>query len=98
MTLGLQGHAEERDGDLLPGREQDIELAGVGAWRQSSGEVDEAVGFAAHRRDHDHDLVFERAGRADLRGDPRMRSISPTDVPPNFCTMSVTAGGPPTVR
>ena len=49
--------------------------------------VDQLVGRAGHGRDHDGDLVAGLDLALDPLGDVRMRSMSATEVPPNFMTI-----------
>ena len=50
------------------------------------GQADQVVGRLAHGADHHHDLVAGRRVRATWSATARIRSASPTEVPPNFCT------------
>ena len=52
-----KGHRQQPDGDLLASRADLIELARIRAGLDFLGQCDQLVGFTAHRRHHDHDLV-----------------------------------------
>src|SRR5207247_2055942 len=52
-----QRHAQEADRDLLAGRHDDVELARIGFSLDLFGESDESVGFPAHCRNHDNELM-----------------------------------------
>ena len=65
----LQRHRRQRDGRLLAGGEQHVHLALRRRVHDLLGELDEAVGHAAHRRDHDDDLIPARPAFADAPGD-----------------------------
>ncbi|MNZ59525.1 hypothetical protein D3C78_775680 [compost metagenome] len=52
-----QGHAEQRDGDLLAGGDHDIQLTRNGLVHDLFGQTDQAVGFAAHGGNHHDDIV-----------------------------------------
>ena len=72
-TLRLKRHREQRDGHLLAGREQDVELARVGGLPDAACEAGEAVRLAAHRGNDHHNVVASLAKAHDLRrdaGDP----------------------------
>src|SRR5690606_22956165 len=56
-TLGLQADGEQREGPLPAGGEEHVQLPAAGARRQVPGEPEQAIGPAAHGRDHDHHLV-----------------------------------------
>ena len=72
-----------------PAVKQHVHFAGRTVRRDLVGQKNEIVGELAHRRDDDHDLVrLRRRVRATCWATARMRSALPTDVPPNFCTMS----------
>ena len=50
-------HGQQRDRDLLTGGEQHVHLACRRLGIDTLGELDEAVGLAAHGRDDDDDIV-----------------------------------------
>jgi len=52
-----QRHAQQADRDLLAGRHDDVELARIGFSLDLLGESDESVGFSAHCRNHDNELM-----------------------------------------
>ena len=53
-----------------PVESRDIELAGVGTRLNVSRKSEQAIGLAAHRGDHDDDVVAPVAGASDPGGDP----------------------------
>ena len=80
----------QRRRHLLAGGREHVDLALVGSRMGRLGELEQPVGLARHRRDDDHHRVPGARVRAARPATFRMRSMSPTDVPPNFCTMSAT--------
>jgi hypothetical protein len=52
-----QRHAQEADRHLLAGRHDDVILARIGFGLHLLGESDEPVGFSAHCRNHDNQLM-----------------------------------------
>ena len=67
----LQRHGEQRNGHLLAGRKQNVELPRVGTLLNAAGQIEEAVRLATHRGyDHD-DIVAPGAGVPDSRGNTR---------------------------
>ena len=82
--------ASQAAGHLLAGRHHHVVFAGVVQRRQLAAPGDQLVGGAGHGGDHDRDLVCRRRPRASrARATARMRSMSATEVPPNFMTMRV---------
>ena len=67
----LQRHREQRDGHLLAGGEQNVELAGIGALLNVVREIEQAVRLAAHRGNDDDDIVAPLASAPDFRGNMR---------------------------
>ena len=57
-------------------------------------EAEQAVRLARHRRHHDDDVVPLLCVARPRRATLRMRSMVPTEVPPNFWTMSKAAESP----
>jgi hypothetical protein len=55
----LERHRQQGDGDLLAGRHHHVELARVGLRLDFLRQRDQPVGFARHRREHDHHLMPE---------------------------------------
>ena len=53
----FQGHAEQRDGNLLTGRQQYVHLPGSWILHDLLGEIRQAIGLAAHRRKHYHYVI-----------------------------------------
>ena len=75
-----------------PGGGDRVHLARVGDLRDLVGEREQAVRLAAHGAHDDDDVVARRAAwRGTRRATFRMRSIEPTEVPPNFWTTRATA-------
>ena len=70
-TVLLQRHRKQGDGHLLPGREQDVELAGGRPLLNAPGKAEQPVRLAAHRGNHDDDVVAALAGTPDSGGDAR---------------------------
>ena len=64
-----QRHGQQRDRHLLAGGQQHIHFTRVGFARDARGEIDEAIGGVAHRRDHDGDAIAACANRRDFLGD-----------------------------
>ncbi len=60
---------DQPDRDLLPGRDDDVDLAVVGVVLDLAGQLEQAVGLARHRRDHHRDLVTGALGRDAALGD-----------------------------
>ncbi len=58
-ALALDGDRREGRRDLLAGRGERVHLARVGNGSELVGELEQAVGLAAHRADDDHDFVAE---------------------------------------
>src|SRR5271169_3962718 len=65
----MQGDGEQADRHLLAGRGDYVELARIGTRGELAGEREEAVGFATHRRHHDHKLVPLAMEPGDAPGD-----------------------------
>jgi len=63
-------------------------LARIGFGLDLLGESDESVGFSAHCRNHDNQLMARGLKAAILPATALIRSVVPTEVPPNFCTIS----------
>jgi len=89
----VQCHRGERDGGLFTGGEQHVHLALARQRHDFLGEPDEIVGHTAHRRDDDDDLIALVAIFFNPPRDILIRSGLPTEVPPNFWTMSAMAIG-----
>ncbi len=64
----LERHRQQRDRDLLAGGQQHVEFAAAGFGVDLLREFDQAVGFAAHRRDDDDHVVALVPVRGDLVG------------------------------
>ena len=69
VTALFQRHDQQCDRDLLAGRQQHVELAPARARIDLPREFDQAVGLAAHRRDHDDHVVALVAAGDHLFGD-----------------------------
>ena len=81
---GVQGHGRQRDGCLLAGGQQHVHLALAGQRHDLLGQLDQAVGDAAHGGDHHDHLVALGAVLATRAATFLMRSVLPTEVPPYF--------------
>ena len=90
-ALGVDGHRREGRADLLAGRGDGVHLARVGDLGHLVREREQAIGLAAHRAHDERRRGCPRAGRRERRrATLRIRSIEPTEVPPNFWTTSAT--------
>jgi hypothetical protein len=61
----LDSQRQQPDAHLLPGRQDHVQLALVGARGHLLGQPDQPVRLARHGGDDDHDLVTGRPGLAD---------------------------------
>ena len=74
------------------GREQHVELARVGSFRDLVRKPDQVVGGVAHGGYDRDDAVAGVAGLADAAGDAHDRLESASELPPYFCTISAKNG------
>ncbi len=63
-----QGHRQQRDGDLLARGDNDIQLARNRLITDLPGQLDQTIGFTAHGRQHDHQVVTRLTEFLDLVG------------------------------
>ncbi|MNQ87270.1 hypothetical protein D3C85_1024860 [compost metagenome] len=63
-----QGHGQEGDGHLLTSGHHDIQFARYRLFADLLGQIDQAVGFAAHGGNHDHDVIAAFAELLHLLG------------------------------
>ena len=86
---GVEGHRDERGALVLAGREEHVQLAGIGVVGDRCGELERARRScrpSPRRRPRGRAPVARaRAIRCATR---RIRAASPSDEPPNFCTTS----------
>jgi hypothetical protein len=64
-----QGHAQQRHGDSLPGRDQHVHLAAGLRAGDVVGQLDEVVGGLAHRARNDDDIMAVTSGESHVLGD-----------------------------
>src|SRR5690606_11402282 len=62
-----QRHGQQSDGHLLAGRNHYIQFAGNGSLVDLPSQLDQAVGFTAHSRDHHDDVIAVVTEFLDLR-------------------------------
>ena len=61
----FQGHGQQADGYLFAGSENDVKFARIGMFLHFVRQCDQSVGFTAHGRYDDYDVVSFGAGFGD---------------------------------
>lgn len=89
-----QGHGQQGDGHLLAGGDDHIQFTRNRLIADLLGQVDQAIGFTAHRRQYNHQVIAGFANFLTLSATCSIRSTVPTEVPPNFCTINAISKPP----
>ena len=86
----VDGHGQQGHGDAFAGGQEDVHLTHGRVVGECCGRVEEVIRRVAHRRYDDDDAV-SRVVRVHVRWATRfMASVSATEEPPYFCTISAT--------